>query len=44
MVTIYLMNGTYKVFYIETSHPYDLKSAADLVIASPPGALHVVIR
>ena len=44
MVTIYLMNGTYKVFYIETSHPYDLKSAGDLVIASPPGALHVVIR
>ena len=40
----YLSNGTYQVFYIDTSQPYELKSAGELVIASPPDSIHVPLR
>ena len=44
MVAQYLTNGTYRIFYIETSHPYELKNAGEIVVQSPPAAIHVTLR
>ena len=44
MAAQYLTNGTYRVFYIETSHPNELKNAGEIVVQSPPAAIHVTLR
>lgn len=44
VAAVYLSNGTYNVFYIDTSQPYELKSAGELVIASPPYSIHLPLR
>lgn len=40
----YLSNGSYQIYYIDDSEPYDLKEAGELVVASPPNTLHVPLR
>jgi hypothetical protein len=40
----YLPNGTYSIVYISADDPYKLKSAGQLVVASPHETLHVSLN